>query len=282
MSVDVHGGTNKSLSICALGSLYAGEDPNYLELALDSLRAQSLQLPVIMVIDGPLTPDLEEVLTRNADLEISFVRLGDNVGLGPALNAGLRVAERKYEYAIRFDTDDINRADRFEIIHNVLANNPVDLVSSHMREIDEAGTVKSHRYVPLNHEKIASQLVYRSSINHPASAFKISACMGAGGYKNMPFLEDWYLWLRMKNSGCKMMNISEHLVDYRLTKDAIKRRYGLGYARCEVRFFWARWTEGLVSFVPNFLALTARLLSKVFGVLAFSIFFKAARRVFKY
>ena len=55
------------------------------------------------------------------------------------MQSALNLISNEFEYAIRFDSDDINSKKRFEVLAEFLKGSNVDLVSSHMHEIDEAG-----------------------------------------------------------------------------------------------------------------------------------------------
>ena len=83
--------------------------------SLESIFAQTL-LPneVVLVKDGPLTDELENVLAdflqRYDTLKI--VPLAVNSGLGAALNEGLKHCS--YQLVARMDTDDVAKPNRFE------------------------------------------------------------------------------------------------------------------------------------------------------------------------
>jgi len=77
----------------------------------------------------------------------------------------------------------------------------VDLVSCHMKKIDANGKVFSARTVPIGLDRIRRKFPYRNPINHPTAAFKVSSVLAVGGYREMPFLEDWYRWTRMFKTG---------------------------------------------------------------------------------
>jgi hypothetical protein len=66
--------------------------------------------------------------------------------------------------------------------------------------------------------------------------FKKSSVLEAGGYKHMPWFEDYYLWIRMILNSSKFFNIQEPLVNMRVGLDQIRRRSGFGYALSEVKF----------------------------------------------
>lgn len=258
---------------CALGALYHGENPEYLHSCLLSLRSQTIKIPIVLVIDGPISSDLEEVLEIFDDLGIRFKRNPVNKGLSYALQSGLDLVKKEFDYVIRFDSDDINLPNRFEKLCTYICEHKPDLVSSHMYEINEKNEVFSERTVPVGHNKIAKKLPYRNPINHPASAFKISSVLAAGGYQEMPFFEDWYLWIRMFHAGFKIENIDNFLVSFRATDAMVARRYGLSYVKYELNFFHRRSKEKLINPIENWLAFFARLAVKAFG-------FKAYKQVF--
>lgn len=264
--------------ICALGALYVGDKPSYLRECLISLNQQTISIPIYMVIDGPITDELEKELTFFEDLNIKFLRSKENKGLAQALQNGLELIAKNFDYVIRFDSDDINHSNRFEIISNYFYYNEVDLVSSHMREINEIGVVYSKRKVPVSYEKICLKIPYRNPINHPASAFKVSAVLMSGGYIEMPFFEDWYLWCRMLKNGFRVENIDKYLVDFRATDAMISRRYGLNYFKHEFKFFLQRHNEDLTNPIQNMIAYLMRFLVKLFGFQIYKKVFFFVRR----
>ena len=99
-----------------LMSLYIKEKPEYLRECIESILCQTV-LPdeIVIVKDGPLTEELEQVLeeyiSKNPTL-YTIVPLGKNVGLGLALAEGMHWCRN--ELVARMDTDDVCRNDRFE------------------------------------------------------------------------------------------------------------------------------------------------------------------------
>lgn len=254
-----------AIRFCALGALYSGDDPRYLTDCLESLKNQTVSVPLFMVIDGPIPDALEQVLCSYADLRIRYLRLEKNGGLGRALQAGLEVIKEEYDYVLRFDADDINLPDRFKITVQYICENSPDLVSGHMREIDENGESFSERRVPTTERGINRTFPYRNPINHPASSFKIDAALAVGGFQHMPYFEDYYLWLRMRAAGCQINNIDEYLVKFRATEAMLRRRYGLSYVKHETRFFYRRGIQNLTNPFHNVLAYVLRVSVKLVG-----------------
>lgn len=96
-------------------SIYYKESPIYFREALDSVFAQTL-LPaeIVLVKDGPLTPELDAIIEEYAARHPIFkiVTNETNLGLGRALAKGLLACS--YEYVARMDTDDLIAPTRFE------------------------------------------------------------------------------------------------------------------------------------------------------------------------
>lgn len=64
--------------------------------------------------------------------------------------------------------------------------------------------------------------------------FKKSIILNAGGYKEMNYLEDYYLWGRLIINNAKFYNIQEVLENVRAGENQVIRRSGLVYAKSEM------------------------------------------------
>jgi len=102
------------MNFSVLLSLYVKEKPQFLRECLESLKNQTLPATeIVMVYDGAITTELEEVVTQFITiLPIKIIRLPQNVGLGKALNEGLKHCS--YNWVFRMDSDDICLPNRFE------------------------------------------------------------------------------------------------------------------------------------------------------------------------
>ena len=79
------------MQFSVLMSLYAKENPAYLRESLDSVFRQTMPADeVVLVEDGPLTPELYAVLDEYGRRfpALKRVPLAENGGLGRALNEG--------------------------------------------------------------------------------------------------------------------------------------------------------------------------------------------------
>lgn len=238
------------LPFSVLLSVYNKECPEFLRESLDSIFTQTLPpKEVIMVEDGPLTPELYAVLDEYvaAHNELRLVPLNQNSGLGNALKEGLKHC--RCELVARMDTDDICFPKRFEKQVKYMSENPdIDISSAWVEEFEDNITnVKSTKKLPETHSEISGYIKKRNPLNHPAVIFRKSAVQNAGGYLHFPLFEDYYLWARMFANGSKFANIQEPLLHFRTSPDMFKRRGGLKYAYDSSKFQMELHRLGLIS-----------------------------------
>src|SRR5690554_1680010 len=116
-----------SSNFSVLMSIYAKENPEFLDLSLNSIyEGQSLKpTEIILIKDGPLTSELDQVIASYQEKLPAVLKvfpLEKNVGLGKALNYGLEKCT--YELVARMDTDDIALSNRFELQVKFMEQNP--------------------------------------------------------------------------------------------------------------------------------------------------------------
>lgn len=216
-----------------LMSLYIKEKPEFLKQCLDSLLSQTVcPNEIVVVKDGPLTEELEEVLqmyvSSNPQL-YKIVALEKNQGLGLALAEGILHCSN--ELVARMDTDDISVPNRFELqLAEFEKDCTLDVCGGHIIEFEEnEGEYIAERRVPLTQKEIVSYQKKRSAFNHATVMFKKSKVLEAGNYKDCPLMEDDMLWVDLITAGAKCMNINEYLCKVRTNRDMIARRGGLSY-----------------------------------------------------
>ena len=221
-----------SISFSVLLSLYSKENPVYLRRSLDSVFGQTLPPnEVVLVEDGPLIPALYAVVEEYARKypALKVIPLPENVGLGRALNEGLKHCS--YELVARMDTDDIAMPDRFEKqIAYMTAHPECDLLGGQISEfIDEESNVVGFRKVPCLHTKILVRLKGRCPFNHMSVMMLRSRVLACGNYMDWHFNEDYYMWIRMALGGCRFANLPDTLVNVRVGKEMYRRRGGWKY-----------------------------------------------------
>lgn len=230
-------------------SVYFKERPEWLRQSLESILTQTvLPREIILVEDGVLTHELEAVVTefeqRHSILRV--VRIPENQGLGCALNEGLKHCS--CEWVARMDSDDIAKPGRFESQIGFMTEHPdISVCSSWIDEfIDNPENTVFQRRLPETAVELCRFGRRRNPINHPAVMFRKSAVLAAGGYEHFPLFEDYWLWARMIVAGCKMYNIQQSLLWFRISPDVYRRRGGWRYAMTEIRFQYRLWRLGYI------------------------------------
>ena len=252
------GGPSVRRDLAVLMSAYHRVDPGQLDSALNSLWTQTVPAGrVVLVGDGPLTPALEAVIERHraAHPELDFRPQDHNRGLGPALQTGLSVIGE--EWCARLDTDDIAEPHRFEKQLAVAdAGNGSseskgavpDVIGTAMAEFDDdlGGAVTGIRSLPESHEEIARYARMNSPINHPSVMYRTARVKKVGGYRHVPYMEDYDLWARLLADGARFVNLPEPLTRFRVT-GMLDRRRSTGIVAAEKRMQATLVELGLVS-----------------------------------
>lgn len=213
-----------------LMSLYAKEQPAFLDLCLNSLSKQTLKATeIIIVIDGPITAALQEILDKwQKKIPIKQFPQKQNQGLGVALNLGLK--ECSYEYVFRMDTDDICKKNRFEEqLTYLLSHTEIDILGCHVEEFDKTPYDLAQVKKAPTANQIRSYIKFRNPINHMGVLYKKSKILQVGGYQDLPYMEDYYLWIRAHSNGLVIDNLQRSLVHARIGNGMLDRRRGDKY-----------------------------------------------------
>lgn len=218
-----------------LMSLYINENPFFFRSALDSMLNQTVKPSEIVVVeDGPLTEALYAVVDEYKKLNvIKIVKNEKNLGLGLALNAGLKACSN--EFVARMDTDDVSFANRCELQLKYFILHPeMSIVGGQIEEfIDDTTNVVGKRIVPLEDSKIKWFAKKRCPFNHMSVMFRRSDVLEVGNYQDFFWNEDYFLWIRMFLANMKCANIPESLVKVRVGREMYKRRGGWKYFKSE-------------------------------------------------
>lgn len=219
-------------------SIYHKENPTFLNQCFSSIWSEQMLKPteIVLVKDGELTAELEQVISawqEKMGSVLNIVALEQNVGLGKALNAGL--AQCRYDWILRMDTDDIAMPDRFQKQIDFIKGNPdVVLFSSQILEfnhhISDTSVLKS---VPTEYQKIKQFAQKRCPFNHMTVAYKKDVILELGGYQHHLFMEDYNLWLRVIGAGYKVANLPDVLLYARVGNGMHARRRGWQYIKSE-------------------------------------------------
>ncbi|MDR2570111.1 MAG: glycosyltransferase [Oscillospiraceae bacterium] len=260
-----------SLLIC----IYAKENPVYFQQCLDSLHCLTVMPDEIVVVkDGPLPSELEEVLSTFCHPSVNIISLPENVTLGPARAIGVEAA--CFDWIAVMDSDDICRSDRFEKQLSLIESDPeLSLIGGQIAEfVDDPGFTVATRFVPTEHDDIVRFAKTRSPFNHMTVMFRRDTVLRVGNYRLFPLFEDYDLWTRLIKNGTICANHPDVLVDARVGRDMFGRRRGIKYVGCEWRMQRQLLGLGLINgfeFLRNVILripvrlLPGRLIAKVYG-----------------
>lgn len=228
----------KTEDFSVVTSVYKSDNPTYFDRAFESIYTLQTVKPseIVLVVDGPVPEEINKVIGKYQAIcgaVLNVIRLKNNGGLGNALR--IAVENSSYELIARMDSDDISVPNRFEQQLAVMkANRDVDIVGGDISEfIDEESRVVATRKVPCDDTGIKEYMKTRCAMNHVSVMYKKSAVLKAGGYLDLFWNEDYYLWIRMVEHGCKMANTGTVLVNVRTGTDMYKRRGGAKYFASE-------------------------------------------------
>ena len=239
------------MDFSALMSVYYKEKPENLLLAIKSVFEQThAPLELVLVRDGPIGAPLQKAIDHAKNIyPIKLVPIEKNLGLGPALNHGLKFC--KSDIIARADSDDISVRERFGLQLSCFEKNPdLHLVGGLVEEfINRPKDTNRIKKVPLTYDQILQYSRKRNPFNHPTVMFKKKSVETVGSYENIPLFEDYHLWLKLLNDGFSMSNLDKVLVYFRIGNGMIERRMGWDYLRKEYYFAMKSYRSGLFSFL---------------------------------
>jgi glycosyltransferase involved in cell wall biosynthesis len=233
-----------------LMTVYGGDREDFVRIAFHSaVHDQSLRPDqVVLVQDGPVPDELAaclEELVKSSPVEVTFIKLLNNRGLGPALDAGLQAS--RHDIVARMDADDVAMPHRFRT-QVPLVQDGADLVGAGLLEFGaDIHDIVGERIPPSDPADIERYSRLHDPFNHPTVVYRRTAVIAAGGYGDLPLMEDYWLFARMIAGGAKVANISEPLVYYRVGDGAYERRGGRDLLRSELRLQREMRREGFIS-----------------------------------
>lgn len=216
------------MNYSVLMTVYIKDNPDFFKKSILSMVNQSVPTnDLVIVKDGPITEELQNVIDeidKKFPGIINQVSLKNNVGLGLALNEGLKAC--KNDIVARMDADDISLKIRCEQqLKEFIKDTSLDIIGCPVDEfIGSEENLICTRPVPESHEEIYKYAKQRDPFNHPTVMFRKSKVLAVGGYKDLRKNQDTDLWIRMLMDGCKAKNLNQSLLLFRFEEDTYKRR----------------------------------------------------------
>ena len=209
-------------------AVYRNDQPDWFYQSIESILNQTIPSnDIIIVVDGPIPPPLEQVIDIYDRLysEITVKKLAENQGAGPARNVGIKLA-KNHLIAIQ-DADDISAPERFALeLAEFNKNSRLALVGGQLAEFenDNPKNVVSYRHVPLTYPEIREFARRRMPVNNPTVMFKKTIIRKNGYYGNSNRSEDYFLIAKLIKNNHLILNVPEIAVLYRTNISAFERR----------------------------------------------------------
>lgn len=247
-----------------LMAIWKGDSPELLCGAISSMLSQTVKPDeIVIVCDGPITEDLNEVISsfRTSASRMVVVQLEQNHGLGYALAKGVEACSN--EFIARMDADDWSVPDRIEKeLDCMLQDGSLDVVGSNINEYSNTlDNIVSEAIKPEHHDDIEHFAHRRNPVCHVTLLFRRSSILKVGNYKPFRKAQDYELVARALKSGLHFYNIQEPLVLVNAGDDYFKRRGGLTYLE---RIFEVKieiYKDGFYSLFDLIVGLSAHVIS---------------------
>jgi glycosyltransferase involved in cell wall biosynthesis len=266
------------LKFSLLISVYDKEKPFFLQQALDSIICQTL-LPdeVVIVKDGPIKQELNNIIDNFKNIfqnEVIIINLDKNYGLGYALSVGIQKCN--YDIVARMDSDDISFPNRFSKQINEFVNDDLlDVLGTALEEFLEfPNDYKILKIQPAKHIDIYNKSKYLNPISHPTVMFRKSKVLACGSYQDMPFFEDYFLWIRMLSMGCRFSNLNDILLYFRIGNGMINRRHGFSYFKHEIIFYYQIFKIKYISLSQFIYIIIAKSIIRLSPIFITKLFYK--------
>lgn len=252
--------------VSVLMSIYSKEKAEYFRKSLNSILEQTyLPDEIVLVKDGPLTEELEQVIKEYKNkINMKIVPLEKNRGLGLALREG--VLNCSNEIIIRMDTDDIMHSKKiFEQVKIFTEKKDLILVGTNGYDFDkDKNDIISERILPEKNEEILKFSKRRCPFIHAGIGLKKSYVIKAGNYHDCFWFEDYDLFLRMLKLG-KGYNIQENLIYIRSNLDVYRRRGGIEYIKKEIKALTKFYKDGSMNLYYYLTNLLLRIVVRICG-----------------
>jgi glycosyltransferase involved in cell wall biosynthesis len=220
--------------LAVIMSVYQNDKLKFLRESVQSILDQTFtQFHYYIVLDGPVSPDIDNYLSSLKDSRIKLFRLEKNGGLATALNYLLKIVLKYPEYKLiaRMDADDVSLPERFKRQRDFFIINPdITCIGCWYSEIDELGKHLSYRKLPVEHKELKKYYYLRTPFAHPSVMYRRNLVETAGYYPtNTVLMEDNVLWGNALKAGLRFANIPEYLLKFRKDERFYKRRSGFKY-----------------------------------------------------
>jgi len=189
----------------------------FLNWALNSIKAQTLQPDVLIFVDDHSTDNSVQLLKTNySDMKFDEVIVNEqNMGCVHSMNMIVKLLGEKYncDYICGLSADDTFHPDYLKKSSNVLQKAPLDVGYTYtwVRRIGDENQLDVHP--EWNYD-----LLMKIPYIHGSALIKYEAWKAVNGLPDLPKEEDWAMYRAMAQKGWKGLLIPEPLLRWRKHK----------------------------------------------------------------
>lgn len=189
----------------------------YLPEMIQSVKNQTLTDWELIVVDNGKYDATEKIITELAkdDKRFIYIKNETDPGISAARNIGLKAA--RGEFLAVLDSDDLwTDTEKLAKQIEYLNTHPdCAVVGTGVIVIDENGAEINRYQNQTDSAKIKQSILYKNPLAHSSVLMRTAGIDHLQGYdENLPFLEDYDLWLRMAVMW-KIANLPEYMTKYR-------------------------------------------------------------------
>jgi len=203
--------------------------------AVDSILGQTLDALELIVVDDGSTDGAAAALERCPDPRL---RLFANPGRGIVSALNFAAYKARGRFLARMDADDIALPERLQRQVELLETEPgIGIVGAEVEVFSAVGVGEGYRAYESwinglrSPDDIGREIFIESPIPHPTAMFQAQLFRALGGYREVPWAEDYDLWLRAHVSGVVMAKPDGVLLRWRDRDGRLSRsdpRYDIG------------------------------------------------------
>lgn len=192
----------------------------FIQESIQSVMDQTYsRMELIVIDDGSKDNSVQKIEEMRSACESRFEHFQfifrENRGLSRTLNQGLSLAHGDYFSTVA--SDDIMLPEKTVTQLDVFKKDPLitAVFGAHQYIDDESKVVSVKKGA---YREFSFQEIFYHQHDIPASSqmIRLSSLRDIGGYNENTKVEDWDLWLRLTESGAKLVYIPDVIVGYRM------------------------------------------------------------------
>lgn len=192
----------------------------YVSDALSSLGEQSFRDFELVLVDDASGLDWDALVPRARCGSVKLLRNDQRLGLTRSLARGL--GECKAPLVARMDSDDLSGPERLAAQVRVLRERPdIDVLGTAIVLIDRNGAPMWRSYPLTDDADLRPSLLVHNQLCHGSIMMRRTFLERAGGYPDVPFAQDYGLWLEAVRMGARLACLPEPHYHLRLHDHSI-------------------------------------------------------------